>query len=188
LICSPRCPIMSVPDAIAEIWRTYQVTLDCLEVALLEKKRGRIDSLQGTGFMDMPIDVVRRDIQTSRDVVNDHAILSMWTVFEREMVAVLESESRKMLDTPSSAFNQAICRKVEAGIEYWRVSEMIDLFKPLLAIELIGYMKQIKRYRDWVAHKNPKKAPPAKVTPEFTYEVLVLALEQMGAVSQAIAG
>jgi hypothetical protein len=102
-------------------------------------KRGRLDSLQDTGFIDNPIDIVRDNIQASRKAVNDHTILSMWAVFEREMVAVLESESRKMLDASPSAFNQALFLKVEASIEYWRVSEMIDLFKQALPIELIGY-------------------------------------------------
>lgn len=175
---------MSALDAIAEIWRTYQITLDCLEATLFDIKRGRFDSLQGTGFMDTPIDAVRRNIQTSREVVNDHTILALWTVFEREMVSVLESESRKMLGASPCAFNEALFHKIEASIEYWRVSEMIDLFKPVLAIKLIGYAKQIKHYRDWVVHRNPKKPSPAKVTPEFAYEVLAEALKQMHLSSQ----
>lgn len=172
---------MSAPDAIGEIWRTYQVTVDCLEVALDDIKLGRIDSLQGTGFMDTPIDVVRRDIRASRETLNDHTILSMWAVFEREMVAMLESETRNMLnESPHySTFNKALLDKIEAGIEYWRADEMIDLFKPALPIELIGYSKQIKRYRDWVAHRNPKKPSPAKVPPEFAYKVLAEVLKQM---------
>lgn len=172
---------MSAPNAILEIWLTYQVTVDCLEVALDDIRIGRIDSLQGTGFMDMPIDVVRRNIQTSRETLNDHTILAMWAVFEREMVAVLESETRNMLNEfqHASAIKEALLDKIERGIEYWRADEMIDLFKPILPIELIGYAKQVKRYRDWVAHRNPKKPSPAKVPPEFAYEVLAEVLKQM---------
>lgn len=106
---------MSEPDAIGEIWRTYQVTVDCLKVTLRDIKHGRLDSLQDTDFVDNPIDIIRRNIQASRETVDDHTILAMWAVFEREMVAVLESESRKMLDASPSAFNEALFRKVEAG-------------------------------------------------------------------------
>lgn len=122
---------MSVPDAIGEIWRTYQVTVDCLKVTKNDIKHGRIKSLQDTGFMDTPIDAVQRNIQACRETVDDHTILAMWAVFEREMVAMVESESRKMLDASPSAFNEALFRKVEAGIEYWRSDDMINLFKPV---------------------------------------------------------
>ena len=68
---------------------------DCLEVALDNLRLGRIDSLQGTGFMDTPIDAVRRNIQISRETLNAHTILAMWAVFEREMIAVLEPKPTK---------------------------------------------------------------------------------------------
>lgn len=170
---------MSVPDAIGEIWRTYQVTVDCLKVTLRDIKDGRLDSLQDTDFVDNPIDVIRRNIQASRETVDDHTILAMWAVFEREMVAVLESESRKMLDASPSAFNEALFRKVEAGIEHWRIDDKIDLFKPVLPVKLFELTNEIKRYRNWVAHRNLKKPSPKKVTPEIAYEVLAEALRQM---------
>jgi hypothetical protein len=132
---------MSAPDALGEVWRTYQITVDCLNVAMYDIKRGRIDSLQDTGFIDKPVDIVRDNIQASQKAVNDHTILSMWAVLEREMIAVLESESCKMLDASPSVFNEALLRKIKASIEYWRVNEMIDLFKQVLPIELIGYTK-----------------------------------------------
>jgi hypothetical protein len=130
--------------------------------------------------MDTPVDAVRRNIQASRETVDDHTILAMWAVFEREMIAVLESEAHKMLGTsPPSVFNKALLGKIEAGIERWRSDDMIDLFTPVFPVELIGYTKQIKRYRDWVAHRNIKKPSPKKVTPEFAYEALAEALKQM---------
>jgi len=60
---------------------------DCLEVALDNLRLGRIDSLQGTGFMDTPIDAVRRNIQISQETLNDHTILAIWAVFERVLIA-----------------------------------------------------------------------------------------------------
>ena len=170
---------MSTPDAIGEVWHTYQVTVNCLEVTLDDLRLGRMDSLQGTGFMDIPIDAVRRNIQASRETLDDHTILAMWAVFEQEMIAILEIEAHKMLGIAPSAFNQALLNKIEAGIERWRSDEMIDLFKPLFPVELIAYTKQIKRYRDWVAHRNIKKPSPKKVTPEFAYDILAVALKQM---------
>lgn len=170
---------MSAPDAIGEIWRTYQVTLDCLKVTEKNITLGQIESLKKTSFMAVPKEVAQRNIHASRETVDDHTILAMWAVFEREMVTVLEFEARKILGVSPSAFNKAVSNKIEAGIEYWRIEDKIDLFKPVMPIELIGYTKQINRYRDWVAHRNPKKPTPAKMTPQFAYEVLAEVLKQM---------
>ncbi len=37
---------------------------------------------------------------------------------------------------------------------------------------LLGQAKQIKQYRDWVAHRNVSKAVPANVPPKKAYEIL----------------
>ncbi|MFP4246156.1 MAG: hypothetical protein ACLFQ1_03160 [Halochromatium sp.] len=60
------------------------------------------------------------------------------------------------------------------------VKNALDLLKPLIGSYNVGQAKQIKRYRDWVAHRNPHKPTPAKIDPEFTRALLTrlaLALE-----------
>ena len=158
------------PDAIGEIWLTYQVMADCLEVALDNLRLGRIDSLQGTGFMDTPIDAVRRNIQISQETLNDHTILAMWAVFERVLIAVLESEAHKILGTSPSAFNKALLGKIEEGIECWRNDDMIDLFKPVFN-RVYQTNQTLPRL---AAHRNLKK-----LSPGLAYEAPAEALKQM---------
>lgn len=158
------------PDAIGEIWLTYQVMADCLEVALDDLRLGRIDSLQGTGFMDTPMMLFGANIQISRETLNDHTILAMWAVFEREMIAVLESEAHKILGTSPSAFNKALLGKIEVGIERWRSDDMIDLFKPVFN-RVYQTNQTLPRL---AAHRNLKK-----LSPGLAYEAPVEALKQM---------
>lgn len=88
-------------------------------------------------------------------------------------------ESRKLLIEPVSPFAIEVQQKVEDSIEYWKIGEVLDLYKVLVPADLIGQAKQVKRYRDWVAHKNPKKPSPAKITAELAYEVLASVLQQL---------
>lgn len=158
------------PDAIGEIWLTYQVMADCLEVVLDDLRPGRIDSLQGTSFMDTPMILFGANIQISRETLNDHTILAMWAVFEREMIAVLESEAHKILGTSPSAFNKALLGKIEVGIERWRSDDMIDLFKPVFN-RVYQTNQTLPRL---AAHRNLKK-----LSPGLAYEAPVEALKQM---------
>ncbi|MGI4858226.1 MAG: hypothetical protein ACRYHA_15210, partial [Janthinobacterium lividum] len=38
--------------------------------------------------------------------------------------------------------------------------------------DLLRSTQAIKKYRDWVAHRNPKKAPPPRTDPSHTFDVL----------------
>jgi hypothetical protein len=57
-------------------------------------------------------------------------------------------------------------------VEYWRAEHILDIFKKNIDGALIGDAKKIKKYRDWVAHRNPRKPPPEDVTPEFACRIL----------------
>jgi predicted transcriptional regulator len=37
---------------------------------------------------------------------------------------------------------------------------------------LIGSAKQILEYRNWVAHRNPKKRSPVRIVPNMAYDTL----------------
>jgi len=80
-------------------------------------------------------------------------------------------------DAKKSNFNRDIHGKLDSGIEYWRTEEILDLFKTVVDTNLIGEAKKIKKYRDWIAHRNPKKGKPDNVFPGQAYMVLSKILE-----------
>jgi hypothetical protein len=50
-------------------------------------------------------------------------------------------------------------------VEYWRLDESLDLLAPIIGSHAVGRAKQIKRYRDWIVHRNPRKPSPDKIDP-----------------------
>jgi hypothetical protein len=162
---------MHAVDAINEVWLTYQVTKDALKITTHGINRGAIELLQDTFFINSSTDKAKNDLAICRRAAGDYAILSMWAIFERYVSDALVRENGKMLDVPPSEFNSALHRKIEEAIEYWRANDVLDLIKPLVGADLVGKAKQIKRYRDWLAHKNPKKASPGNVPPTVAYQV-----------------
>ena len=51
---------------------------------------------------------------------------------------------------------------------------MLDMIKPMVGSDLAGQAKNIKKYRDWIAHRNPRKATPARIDLQTTRELLKL--------------
>jgi len=87
-------------------------------------------------------------------------------------VEYLQIQGRKILDSPPTGFNQKVHRKIEHEMEYWKSDDILNMFKSLIDSDLIGQAKQVKQYRDWVAHRNISKGAPANVPPKKAYEIL----------------
>ncbi|OQY59868.1 MAG: hypothetical protein B6245_04380 [Desulfobacteraceae bacterium 4572_88] len=163
---------MSFETPLDRIWESYQVMRDCLKIA----QRGVIGKnmrlLNKTAFWSRSEEDARSQIRKGRNDADDYVILSLWATFERIIREYLQIQGRKILDKPPTGFNQKVHRKIEHEIEYWRSDDILDMFKSLIDSELIVQAKQIKKYRDWVAHRNISKGAPANVPPKRAYEIL----------------
>lgn len=76
-------------------------------------------------------------------------------------------------------YSRNLAAKFKSAVEYWRFDEILDLFKPDLDVDLVGRVKQIKRYRDWIAHRNTDKTVPSQAAPDAAFEVLTKVIRQI---------
>ena len=75
----------------------------------------------------------------------------------------------------SSMANTTIAQETD-----WKIEDVLDLFKRDIDAQLIGDAKNIKKHRDWIAHRNPRRPSPGAVTPAFAYKILSEALAHIG--------
>lgn len=159
-------------NVLEPIWSSYQTTLDCLKVARRSIKKGDSRLIEKTVFASDSIDDATAMIEKSSDNANDFVIVSLWAVFERKLLDYLKNAGRGTVQNAALLkFSQKFHEKIESEIEYWKINDILDIFKSVVDADLIGYAKSVKKYRDWVAHKNPKKTP-SNVTPLVAYKVL----------------
>lgn len=171
-------------DEIEKIARTWQLTKDALalvrrEIIKQSKGKSEYTLLARTNFEDLPLSDAQLELQSCQEANEDFAILSMWTAFERRLVFRLEDECRKMQGQTPSEFNHVVFEKIINAVEYWRIDEALDLIKPLVGSDLAGSAKNIKRYRDWIVHRNPRKPTPAKIDPQSAKEILKLITDNL---------
>lgn len=181
-MCCQKFQAMSQDSPLEPIWQSYVDTLDCLNVTSRCISDGAIEYLEKTSFSQEKVSDARRRISESRKSADDLVIVSLWAVFERVLIDHLQSEGRRILHVTPSAFTAGVHQKIDGDIERWRVGEMLDLFKSSgVDPSLLGSAKDIKKYRDWVAHKNPKKIPP-NVPPSTAYRTLSELHDQLATV------
>lgn len=163
---------MSVNNSIDVVWNTYETTVECLKIVARNVHGKNISALGKSSFITENPEELSRKIDASTESASDYVILSLWAVFEPCLFSYLQEESRRMLSISKTQFTQCTQQKIQNELEYWRVDDVLDLFKSVLDSDLIGRAKQVKKYRDWVAHKNPRKSAPTNVPPQNAYKVL----------------
>jgi hypothetical protein len=163
---------MSSNDILYDIWQSYLASIDCFKIAVRSVNREEYHLLSNTDFLTTPSEKVNELIKKSRSNADDYVILSLWAVFERKLFEYIQRLSKKISDGDESEFKKKVQIKMEYEIEYWKIDAILDLFKVVVKPELIGRAKEIKKYRDWVAHRSPNKQAPPNVMPKTAYDIL----------------
>ncbi len=154
------------------VWESYLTTIDCLKVSLRSIEKNEHYLLSKTKFIGSSIDAAKQMINDSRNNADDFVIVSLWAIFERQLIEYIQSEGKKLLQDIPNEFNTKVYIKIERDIEYWKSDDVLDVFKTIVDANLIGNAKQIKKYRDWIAHRNPNKGKPLSVQPQIAYIIL----------------
>ena len=100
----------------------------------------------------------------------EYTILQLWTIFERYLLELTNQYIQK--NKYEGVMRHVITEKMIEKMERWPLGEILDLYKNIIDSDTVGMIKQIKRYRDWLVHKNPKKGSPGKISYEETYVFL----------------
>ena len=153
------------------------MSIDCFKITnrIINKKKYQL--LSKTDFEYTSSKKAEELIGQIRLTTNDYVILSLWVVFERRLFEYVQKEIQSF---PSkNVFSTKVQEKLENNIETWRLTDVLDIFKAIVDSSLIGRAKQIKKYRDWVAHKNPNKGMPENITPQYAYNTLSNILESL---------
>ncbi|WP_257834916.1 hypothetical protein [Burkholderia glumae] len=175
---------MSFNNPLAAIFQSYVVAGDCLKVArrVLEAPDDRLSPEQktrlgrNTGFIGNTGAEADQALKGAKDQVTDLAILALFATFERVIIERVQLAKERIDGGQPQGYFGLLSKKFDDAVEYWRFEDILDLFENEVDGKTRGDVKQIKGYRDWIAHRNPKKTP-ANITPEQAFATLTRVLE-----------
>jgi hypothetical protein len=170
---------MSRPNPLVPVWETYQVTNDSLRVARRTVERKALTFHNRTRFFGTTDSEAVDRIRESSDHSADFAVLALWTAFERYIVEYIQSKARRIEAVGPALLTRQVSEEVERQIEYWKIESVLDPLKGTVDSTFVGHAKQIKAYRDWVVHRNPKRSVSASTDPKMTYNVLARIIDEI---------
>jgi hypothetical protein len=147
----------------------YLTLADCHTVTgELLRKSSKGSAFHGTVFQSQPLDKTKRLLAQAKEGLDDWAIVSMVSIFER----ILFQHDR-------SPLRSKMLREGTKGLD-----NAIKLFKKLVDARTYNDVERLSRYRHWVAH-GKRWEKPAHADTVSTHQRLVDFLIQAGLETKA---
>lgn len=172
---------MTSNNPLVPIYRAFEVASDCFKVAQRTIDNQHAELIVRTQFVGATPEQANSALQSAVEQASDLAILALFATFERAVIEHLQTANQLLAAGHPEQYSSMLAIKFKSVVEYWRIDEILDLFKGEVDGDLIGRAKQIKKYRDWIAHRNPNKAAPPQATPAIAFEVLTDVIDQIRA-------
>jgi hypothetical protein len=170
---------MNFDNPLLPVYKAFSVANDCFKVVMRTIETQSEELIHRTEFSDTTPAQVNVALENAEKQASDLAILALFATFERFVIEHLQTANRLLAAGHPQQYSSKLAKKFESEVEYWRFVEVLDLFKGEVDSDLIGKVKQIKQYRDWIAHRNPNRSIPLQTTPKATLEVLTTMIEQI---------
>jgi len=170
---------MNSDNPLDSVYKAFSVASDCFKVATRTIEIQHEGLIRRTQFIGATPEEANTVLEDAAKQAADLAILALFATFERFVIEHLQAANRLLAAGYPRQYSTKLAKKFEGVVEYWKFGEILDLFKGEVDPDLIGQVKQIKQYRDWIAHQNPSKQTPSPATPETVFGVLTKMIEQI---------
>lgn len=158
-------------DRFRTIHASYHRTREALRLAH-RFLRTDLRARRGTKFAGLEGHDFDSEFLGMQNRLDDAMVINLWVVFERFVIEHVTASWTQAENRPEP-FALRLREKAGREIERWRLDDLLDLYKGWIDSHTLGTAKQVKSYRDWVAHRNPRKAPSAAMGPEAAYRALM---------------
>lgn len=167
--------------SLEEAFEWYLITKDGYKFIAKVLKKEPILFTQLAPHTFEPISEFKQKLYDSIQELEDQALVLMVSVFERlvtdRTVKCILGDKQKQ--NKLGQLCEAVKNYCAKELERRSFKDILDLFKITVQGDLVGLVKQIYDYRNWVAHgkRGPK---PLSITPGETYKRLSKFLEEAG--------
>ncbi len=171
---------MNSDNPLDPVYKAFSVASDCFKVATRTIQVQHEELIRRTQFIGATEEEANTVLQDAAKQAADLAIIALFATFERFVIeASADGEPFACRGIPA-AERSRISPNLQYSTSLSNFSaSLAEYFKGEVDADLIGQVKQIKQYRDWIAHQNPNKPTPTQATPETAFDVLTRMIEQI---------
>jgi len=158
-------------DPLGAVWEWYEYARDSIGHAA---HRLEIDPDSIPGFLVFASprrETALEKLARAHGELDDLTVLALFAVFEQALLDHLVLISQSVQQGAATALEESLASRALKDLQRWPLDDVLDVYKAALDANLVGLAKQVKDYRDWVAHG--KKGPPdARIDPRMAYDRL----------------
>ncbi len=156
-----------------QIYKNYTLIKDSIKITKRSVFKNYNDLYQKTSIANERIDSVTSSLDSAQADLDDLMILALYSYFEKSLREFVIQKFSTYNSTLDSQIVENMNELSKKEIDRWKMNELIDLFNPVLDPRKLGDIKQINKYRNWIAHgKKIDNPPSATVDPKRAFDLL----------------
>lgn len=173
-----------------EVWAWYEAARDSMHLAqqvlsLISPPQLPVDLVPKLVPSDSifalkpPNEAIQR-LRRAQQELDNLTVLALFSTFEQRLLEHFESVIEDMKKRTRNPLRRRLLSNLQERFEkppYWRREEILDFYKEVIDPQIVGMVKPIAKYRDWVAH--PQRNQPRMVDPKTAYDNLKAFLEAL---------
>jgi len=159
---------MSPLDA---VWEWYEVACDSMRFAAHRIRTQPEEVSAWPALSPMDTDVAVEKLRKTQAELDDLTVLALFAVFEQALLDRLAAASKTLQQTVVTAIEKSLAAAALGNLDRWPLDDILNVCKAEVDPEVVGLVKQVKAYRDWVAH-GKKRKPSARIVPREAHDRL----------------
>jgi hypothetical protein len=162
-----------------DIVSRYELEKDLIKIASRAVRAADAALLADTRFIGRAASSAEADLDSLRTRLDEMTVVALWIEFERFVVGHIMGTMTIAAAGAPSSFALRLEERIQRAVEFTRFDDLLDVYKDWVDSNDIGNIKQIKQYRDWISHRNPKKKRPAAISTGPAKALLARAMDTL---------
>lgn len=159
-------------NKLQEIIKWYKVTIESQRLTLkILSSSPEIVPLDSS-LAAYKLSEAKEILLKAENELSDLTVLSLVSVFEQSVLDYLKDVGKETVEKEEEMLCKSVLKYALKNSDRWHFRDVLDIFKSIISVELVGNVKQVYDYRNWVAHGKKETTSITNIDPEVAYDRL----------------
>lgn len=159
-------------NKLQEIMQWYKLTIESQRITLKILNSSPELVPLDSSLAEYKLSEAKEILLKAENELNDLTVLSLVAVFEQLVIDYLKDLGRKTIKKEEEILSKSVLKYALKNSDRWHFKDILDIFKSIVSNELVGSVKQVYDYRNWVAHGKKETTSVTKIDPDLAYDRL----------------
>lgn len=159
-------------NKLQEIMQWYKLTIESQRITLKILNSSPELVPLDSSLAEYKLSEAKEILLKAENELNDLTVLSLVAVFEQLVIDYLKDLGRETIKKEEEILSKSVLKYALKNSDRWHFKDILDIFKSIISNELVGNVKQVYDYRNWVAHGKKETTSVTKIDPDIAYDRL----------------